>query len=290
MKKSPEIEYSDAVSVHEIEIAYSRDYYVVQHNDLIQKNRFKLEKNAGQSLSTMEQKVLFYLISQIKPDAAALEPMILDIQTFCEIAGFTSKDSYSFVKSAITKLKSRCLWLYDTETGEETTVDYIHRATLNKRSGKIKIVFDELMQPYLLNLAGNYTQFSLHNILCMKSKYGIMLYQLLKSYYYLGPRIRFSIEDLKGHLDAIKYDAFKDFRKKVIEAALADINKFSDLEVSAEYTKTGRSFSHVTFNVRCLEKPKTLEDAEKARQRYNNVERKLNPDQLVLDEILGSDF
>lgn len=289
MDNSPSFE-PFSVSSHDLEIAQARDYYVVQHNDLVQKQRYTLDRNAGSSLSATEEKVLAYMISQIKPDATALEPITLDIKTFCDVCGLargSTDNCYPFVKAAIEKLSGRVMWLSDKERGSETTVRYIDRAIMYKGSGKVQIRLDEMLGPYLLNLAGNYFQFSYHNILAMKSKYGIRLYKLLKSYYFMYPRVRFSIEDLKMNLDAATYGQFKHFKEKVLTPALRDINTYSDLVVTVEYIKTGRSFTHVVFSMKDLEKAKSPEAIEEAQRRYWNAEREIDPDQLVIDGYLG---
>lgn len=196
---------SEFVSQHESEIAQEREYYIVQHNDMVQKQRFTLGKNAGNSLSVTEEKVLAYLISKIRPESTSLEPVEMDIKTFCEVCGLgkgSTDNCYPQVKAAVDKLARRVMWLYDDSTKSETTVRYIDRVTMYKRSGRIRISFDPMLEPYLINLAGNYFQFSYHNILAMSSKYSIQLYKLLKSYYFRCPSLRISIEELKASLDA----------------------------------------------------------------------------------------
>ncbi len=288
MDKSP-IDEPMAITSHDVEIGEARDYAIVQHNDLIQNARYKLEKNSGTALTITEQKILLYIISKIKPNAKELEPVIFDIKTFCEVAGMkaTDGDNYKLLKAAITKLLSRVMWLYDSEAGTESNVRYIDRVIMQRRNGRVTIRLDDMLRPYLLNLASNYTQFSLHNILCMKSKYGVMLYQLLKSYAFKGPRLKFNIEDLKCRLDCLTYANFTNFKQKVINPALKDINNYTDLQVSAEYVKTGRSFTDIIFTMRDLDKSPRLEDREEAQRRYSNVEREIDPNQMTFDDFIG---
>ena len=68
---------SEFVSEHDTEIALEREYFIVQHNDMVQKQRFALGKNAGNSLSVTEEKVLAYLISKIKPESTLLRIMTI---------------------------------------------------------------------------------------------------------------------------------------------------------------------------------------------------------------------
>ena len=121
---------SEFVSEHDTEIALEREYFIVQHNDMVQKQRFALGKNAGNSLTVTEEKVLAYLISKIKPESTSLEPVEMDIKTFCEVCGLgkgSTDNCYPQVKAAVDKLARRVMWLYDDATKSETTVRYIDR-------------------------------------------------------------------------------------------------------------------------------------------------------------------
>ncbi len=276
------------VSQHETDIAQEREYYVVQHNDMVQKQRFMTGKNAGNSLTVTEEKVLAYLISKIKPDATSLEPIEMEIKTFCEVCGLgrgSTDNCYPHVKAAVEKLAQRVMWLYDENTKSETTVRYIERVTMFKRSGKIRILFDPMLEPYLINLAGNYFQFSYHNILAMSSKYSIQLYKLLKSYYFRYPSLRISVEELKVSLDATNYVKISHVKEKVIEPALRDINAFSDLCVSVDYEKQGRTITHVIFSMKNLEQSNNEVNQREAQRRYYNTERELTPDSEILNRF-----
>ena len=125
-----------------------REFAAVKHNELIQNQHYTLEKGKGESLTLLEQKVLLYIISQIKPTDTELKEQWFDIKTFCEICGFnTSGANYDLLKDTITKLKSRVMWLYTEE--KETTVSWIDKATIYKHSGRIKIKLDDDLKPYL---------------------------------------------------------------------------------------------------------------------------------------------
>ena len=252
----------------------SRQYLVVKGNDIIQKNKFQVAKNAGNSLSLLEQKILLYVISRIKPEDEELKEQVFDIAEFCRVCGINAAGkNYTNLKDSIAKLKSRVMWLVAEDS--ETTVSWIDKATIYKRSGKIKIRLDEDLKPYLLMLSRNYTAFPLHNIIKMKTKYGIMLYELLKSVANLGSRIEFTIEEIKDHLDCASYDNFTNFRTRVLLPALADVNTYTELKVDVEYIKTGRLNTHILFNIADLNKSNLPEDIEEAHRRFYNTEREL---------------
>lgn len=252
----------------------SRDYLVVKHNAIIQKNKFQVAKNAGNSLSLLEQKVLLYVISRIKPEDTELKEQIFDIGEFCRVCGIQpSGENYPYLKEVIAKLKSRVMWLVAEDS--ETTVSWIDKATIYKKSGKIKIRLDEDLKPYLLMLSKNYTAFPLHNIIKMKTKYGIMLYELLKSVSFMGDNIEFSVDEIKEHLDCASYDNFANFRTRVLLPALKDINTYTELKVDVSYRKTGRINTHILFSISNLKDSTFPEDIEEATRRFYNTEKEL---------------
>ena len=263
----------------------SRQYLVVKHNDIIQQNKYRISKNSGNSLSLLEQKVLLYVISRIKPEDEELKEQIFDIAEFCRVCGIQAGgNNYPYLKEVIGKLKGRVMWLVAEDS--ETTVSWIDKATIYKKSGKIKIRLDEDLKPYLLMLSRNYTMFPLHNVIKMKTKYGIMLYELLKSFAFMGEVLEFSIDELKEHLDCINYENFTNFKTKVLLPALNDINTYSELKVEVEYKKTGRSYSHILFHISDLKKGKTTDDVEEAARRFYNTEKEIYQYQMSLFDTL----
>ena len=130
--------------------------------------------------------------------------------------------------------------------GTETTVSWLSKVTISKQSGIVKVKFDDDMKPYLLQLSKNFTSFEIIYTLAMKSQYSIRLYELLKSYQWMG-KISFDIGNLKELLEAENYINFKDFRKKVLEIALREISTFSDIKITYELKKEGKKFTQITF-------------------------------------------
>jgi plasmid replication initiation protein len=85
---------------------------------------------------------------------------------------------------------------------------------------------------YLLDLIkqGEYTQYDLFNILGLKSKYSIRLYELLKSYAYKGSKT-YEIDELRTILAAENYKNFYNFRERVLKKSVKEINKYTDLDI-----------------------------------------------------------
>lgn len=266
------------------EVSQKRNYSVVEHNSLAQQ-QYITKRSKGNSLTLAEEKALAYLVSRITPSMETIPPLEFDIKEYCSVCGLNADKYYSHLKGILSKLGGRFAWLRDS-SGKEYGWPYFEEVMLDQGNGTGHVIINKKLEPYFIRLSGNFLQFSLHNILAMKTVHGIQLYKLLKSLYFKGDDIEFELELLKGHLDCIeKYPDIKDFKRRVINPALADINKYSDLEVTAEYKKAGRKITHIVFHVFDLSRCLTPAEIEEATQRIRNTERELNRNQMTFPEF-----
>ena len=224
------------------ELQTLREYSVVKSNDLIQRSRYQL--------STVEQKIVLYLISKIKPDDEDFKLYDFQIKQFCEVCGIdeTSGKNYSDLKITIKNLADKSVWVTLAD-GRETLVRWVERPYIDKKSGIIQIKLDDLMKPYLLELQEHFTRYNLYFILAMKSKYSLRLYEILKSYENMG-KCEFDIENLKKKLFAEQYKTTQHFNDKVIGIAVREINDYGDIDVKYELIRQGRAFKKIKFSIR----------------------------------------
>ena len=249
-----------------------REYKVVKSNILIQQSRFKL--------SAQKLKIIYFIISQIKPTDTDLLDQNFNISDFCKVCGVDSTNgaNYKYIKDSLKELRDHSIWIKN-EDGSETTFSWISKVTIRKNSGTVTIRLDSDLKPHLLQLKEKFSQFDLIYTLAMKSQYSIRLYDLLKSYEWKKTQA-FDIEQLKTQLDAEKYKNFKDFRVKVIEIALREISSFSDLDVSYELKKTGRKYSHITFKI------KLKKGIDAVLETHDNIYSIIDPQLCLFDDIL----
>ncbi len=199
------------------------------------------------------------MISKIKPDTEDFETYDFDLKELCKICGIeTHGQNYQNFKNSIESLASKVFWIETEDT--ERTCHWIEKAIIHKNDTRVSIRFDKDLKPYLLQLRNNFTIYQLENILLMKSKYSIRLYELLKSYLYYGEYIA-DLETLKKQLQSAGYKRFNNFRLYVLEVATKEINQFTDLKVSYEPIREGRSVSYIRFYIKskeCIDYTKTM--------------------------------
>lgn len=222
------------------DIAKMRNNFVVKSNELIQKRTHMM--------TLQEQKILLFLISQLKPEQDELELMSFDIVDFCEMCGIESQQgrTYRELKKTILDLTNKGFWVVGEN--KERTMRWIDYAEITPSSGVISIQLDKAMTPFLLQLKERYTQYELIYTLGMKSKYSVRLYEILKSYQRINESIHFEIPRFKELVGA-DYEKWYDIKRFVVEPALKEINKLSDIYVEYITKKKGRLVSYIDFTV-----------------------------------------
>jgi plasmid replication initiation protein len=247
-----------------------RGYKVVKANDLIQKSRFNLQ--------VQEQKIILYLISKIKPEDVDLKEHTFEIQDFCKICGldYESGANYQYIKQTLKDLRDKSIWI-TLEDGSETTLAWIDKITMRRQSGTVAIKIDDMMKPYLLQLKSHFTQYELLYILAMKSQYSLRLYELLKSYEFQRTKV-FGLDELKMRLSAENYTRFPDFRRKVLDIAMREINNLSDLIVTYEIIKEGRRYAKLEFTM------KVKKEMDERLMTWAKIDAVINPTKMTLFE------
>jgi plasmid replication initiation protein len=110
--------------------------------------------------------------------------------------------------------------------------------------------FDKRLKPYLVDIKGKMVLGDVRHLLPMKSSYSKRMYLLLKEYQKFGVR-KFEVEELMETLKVPKsFKIYSEFKKKVLQRAEQDINKFTDLKVSFDEKKLGRKVKSITFSIK----------------------------------------
>ncbi len=238
-----------------------RSYCVYKSNDLIQKTKY--------DLTISEQKIVLRLIQMIKPSDTAFQWYDFNVQEFCDLCGIdnSSGSNYKRLKTTIQNLSDKSFWV-KLSNGNNSLCRWIQKAHIKEGSGTVKIRLDEDLLPYLLQLKENFTSYSLYYVLGMRSKYSPRLYELIKSHEY-HKRLEIDLDTLKEMLMADKYDN-KNFKQKVLDVALGEINTLSDLSVEYTPIKDKRKVVALSFDIRMKNVDETLNMIEAQRLRLND--------------------
>ena len=182
------------------------------------------------------------------------------LPSFIILGGKDRGSFYDNIRDALlNKFWNREFSYYDEELGETVRRTWLTEIRYGRKDGTLAYEYNPKLRNQLQQLAKRFTSYFLTNIANMKSAYAVRLYEIAIMYLNASkqPKTIFTktIEDLKHHLDITdKYKNFFDMKKRVLEQAKREINKYSDIKFNYKVKKLGRSPHEIEFTV--LKKPK----------------------------------
>ena len=224
----------------------SLDNQVVKSNKMIQ-GKYKM--------SALEQKLVLTLCSKIKSDDDMFMEFTMTVNEFANFLGIDNKD-YEFNRT----LKRKCKILNNKDIemnlGTKENPDWLFFHCFEyiryiPGTATIKMKFSPVLEPYLLNLKETYTKYRLGYVINFKSEYSFRFYEIMKQYESIGERT-ITIEEIKDLLmiDKDKYTKYSHLKAKVIQKAIEEINKYSDIKINLEKEeKEGKKVVGLVFSI-----------------------------------------
>ena len=236
-------------------------------------------------LNLIEQQIILFAISRSRDEQLGLSPnnpVTIAASAFAKVFGTNESKVYGQLKEALGDLFERSVTIYDTDpaTGKDRTVTtrWISDKAYIDGAGHIQLTFAPRVIPYITRLESEFTSYRLEKISGMSSAHAVRLYELLVQYLTIGKR-EIELSDLRKSLGLTdEYKAIKDFKKRVIDVAVAQINEHSDIRVSYTQRKTGRIVSHLIFAI----KPEPKSDQVKRKKGHKLTDAEIEEQGLAL--------
>lgn len=222
---------------------------ITKHNALIK---------SSYRLSLMEIRIVLYGISIINPKLQEFPISYkINIKKFARIFNISEGRLYSDLKEVVIKRFWERDFSYLNDKGKIIMRRWLTDIIYHDADGYLEIFYNPHIKDMLHNMKQHFTSYYLDRIKGMRSLYAIRIYEICmmecNKQNKKSKNISFilTIYDLRKILCLEnKYKLFRDFRKRVIEAALSEISKNTDLKINYEITKLGRTPHEIKFNVR----------------------------------------
>ena len=147
-----------------------KNYLVTKANTLI---------TSSYDLSLEEQRIILTLASMVQPTDEDFKPYKFKISDFMELLGVEAKSKYSVIPKITKALMQKVLEI--KQENKITQVAWLSSVEYEKGSGIVELEFSPKLKPFMLGLKEFYTSYRLKNVLELKGKYSIRMYEILKS-------------------------------------------------------------------------------------------------------------
>ena len=210
---------------------------------------------AAYRLSVQEQRIVLACISQVKRNEPVTDEVMYSVtaEEIATMAGVPIESSYNQLKEAALRLKRREVRLTQEPNGKGKRpsvmiTGWVQTIIYREGEGRVELRFTKDMLPYLTELTKQFTKYALADVAKMDSTHAIRLYELLMQWDSIGQR-EIEIDQLREWFQLEgRYPSIKDFKLRVLDPAVTQINEHSPLQVEWAQRKTGRKVTHLSFS------------------------------------------
>lgn len=226
---------------------------VVKDNSLI---------DASFNLTLIEQRLMLLAIVE----ARELDRLSPDIPV--EVRAVDYRDQYKTDESeAYKQLAEASKLLFNRQftyldrykdTEAISVARWVNKITYVHDNGCVVMYMSSEVISMISRLEDQFTRYMLEQVSDFKSKYSIRLYELVIKYLSVGNSEKYALSDLRGKLGLkpTEYKTMSLFKTNVLERAIAEINKNTDITIKYNQFKKGRAISHIMFKI-AKKQPKT---------------------------------
>lgn len=240
---------------------------------------------------TIDEKRIIMLASAVARIKDATEQTAIEItaKEFSESCSLERKSVYQQLKDASHNLMKRS-FSYVDERGKTVAVQWVIRTRYD--DGFISIYFpDEVL--YMLKVFDKfnpYTKYKKANVLSLKLSYSIDLYHLAKKHEAMGG-FAISLNDYKAQLQTPdSYEKINNLKTNAVNKPIQEINKKTDITITYENIKRGRTVTGLKFTVKAKPQPKlkdVIKDDNKPLKVPNDKQISLFLDRFVNDPSIS---
>jgi plasmid replication initiation protein len=232
---------------------------------------------ASYEISLVEKRLLLAFISQIDNDICKKEgaerdnlPTItsdtrytLDVKAYSNLYNIEYEAAKNELEVAVDKLFQKEV-TFTTPEGRVTTRWIASKIKYTKGEHTLGLKWASDIIPFISELRDNFTSYRLRFLSTISSVYALRLYELfimeLNRSYKSHVELTIPVEQLRDMLAlGNKYTLFSDFRKRVIEEPINQLNKDKNSNITVSiadgtgkklYNKKGKQVVSITFRVK----------------------------------------
>lgn len=224
-------------------------------NELIVKDNALI--NASYNLEVTEQRIILLAILHARRTGTGItsdSKLKIHAEDYIKHFGVEKHAAYEALKNAVNNLFERkfSYLLKHEDSGQIGVVKsrWVSRIYYVDTLGYLEITFAPEVVPLITRLEKHFTSYQFKQITQLTSKYAIRLYEILIAWREIGKTPTLAIDEFRYRLglDDNEYTVMHNFKSRVLDSAIKQINQHTDIIVSYEQEKSGRTITGFQFN------------------------------------------
>lgn len=223
-------------------------------SDLVTKGNVLVE--ASHKLNEIEQRLILLAIVKARAVGDTVEQLM---NKELEIHASDYMNAYNVDKTtAYRTLKAAVIGLYEAEWGYRYVNNkgnlvvryerFTQSAEYIENEATVKFMFSYAIIPYLVELEKCFTTYEIKQIANLQSRYAMRLYEMLVQFRSTG-KLKIKLDELRFRLGLLdnEYTIMGNFKMRVLDLAVNQINEHTNLKVEYTQKKRGRIIESFEF-------------------------------------------
>jgi plasmid replication initiation protein len=222
--------------------------------------------NASYNLEVTEQRLMLLAIINARETGDGItadSKLQIHASDYMRHFDVDKKTAYEALKNAVDNLFNRQFSFREVRKGTDFIVKsrWVSRIAYATNEAILEITFAPDVVPLILRLEEHFTSYQLKQVTQLTSKYAIRLYEMLIAWREVGktPQIELLEFRHKIGVEDTEYKDMHNFKKRVLEPSIKQINEHTDITVTYEQHKKGRLISGFSFKIKQKQQVKQVE-------------------------------
>lgn len=225
--------------------------------------------NASYTLTLAEQRMILLAIVEAREKGMTIDtrtPLAIHAEAYANQFNVTKDAAYKVLTEAATQLKAREFSFQEQRAVgiANITSRWVQQVAYLETTATVEILFTAALVPLITELERHFTSYELEQVSGLTSGYAVRLYEMIIAWRSVGKTPAFELAQFRWQL-GVQLDEYKrmdNFKAKVLDFAIAQINEHTDITATYEQHKRGRTITGFSFNF----VPKKKTPAQQAKQ------------------------
>ena len=239
-------------------VEQEKNMLIVKDNALI---------NASYNLELVEQRLILLAIIEARENGKGInanDPLTVHASTYIQTFNVEKHSAYTSLKEACKSLFARQFSYEEINANgnlTQYTSRWVSKIGYTKNEATVEIIFAPDVVPLITRLEEHFTSYELEQVAQLQSKYATRLYEILIAWRSTGKTPVLTINEFRKQIGVIdsEYKIISNFKLRVLEPSIKQINDLTDIDVTYEQHKKGRTITGFSFNFKQKQQAKKIE-------------------------------
>lgn len=211
--------------------------------------------NASYNLDLVEQRLILLAIVEARGSGRGInanDPLKVHAESYVNQFNVTRQTAYKALKDACKDLFAR-QFSYQEINKKGNVENVLSRWVSEIRyiddEATVMLIFAPAIVPLITRLEEQFTKYELQQISGLSSAYAVRLYELLIAWRSTGQTPIIELAEFRQKIGVLddEYTRMGNFKDRVLNLAIAQVNEHTDIKVKCKQHKNGRNISGFSF-------------------------------------------